>query len=51
MWINDSEQQVATADCARVIQLNLFERRSLNGLLMPDQPDFKISESQMRLAP
>jgi len=34
----------------RVIQLNLFERRSLKAILMPDPPDHKKSEPQMRLA-
>lgn len=33
----------------RVIQLNLFERRSLKNILIPDPPD-KKSEPQMRLA-
>jgi hypothetical protein len=34
----------------RVIQLNLFERRSLKAILIPDPPDHKKSEPQMRLA-
>lgn len=34
----------------RVIQLNLFERRSLKNILIPDPPDHKKSEPQMRLA-
>lgn len=34
----------------RVIQLNLFERRSLKNILMPDPPDHKKREPQMRLA-
>ena len=34
----------------RVIQLNLFDRRSLKSILMPDPPDHKKSEPQMRLA-
>lgn len=34
----------------RVIQLNLFERRSLRDILDPDPPRHKKSEPQMRLA-
>lgn len=34
----------------RVIQLNLFERRSLKKILIPDPPNHKNSEPQMRLA-
>lgn len=34
----------------RVIQLNLFESRSLKSILMPDPPDHKKSDPQMRLA-
>jgi putative transposase len=34
----------------RVIQLNLFERRSLKSILIPDPPDHKKNEPQMRLA-
>lgn len=34
----------------RVIQLNLFERKSLKDILMPDPPIPKKSEPQMRLA-
>lgn len=34
----------------RVIQLDLFERRSLKSILIPDPPDHKKSEAQMRLA-
>ena len=34
----------------RVIQLNLFDRRSLKNILIPDPPDHKKSEPQMRLA-
>ena len=34
----------------RVIQLNLFERRRLKDILIPDPPDHKKSEPQMRLA-
>jgi putative transposase len=34
----------------RVIQLNLFERRSLSEILKPDPPRHKKSEPQMRLA-
>lgn len=34
----------------RVIQLNLFERRSLTSILIPDPPDHKKSEPQLRLA-
>lgn len=34
----------------RVIQLNLFERRSLKDILIPAPPDHKKSEPQMRLA-
>jgi hypothetical protein len=34
----------------RVIQLNLFERRSLREILDPDPPGHKKSEPQMRLA-
>ena len=34
----------------RVIQLNLFERRTLKSILIPDPPDHKKSEPQMRLA-
>lgn len=34
----------------RVIQLNLFERRSLKAILIPDPPSYKKSEPQMRLA-
>lgn len=33
----------------RVIQLNLFERKSLKDILMPDPPDPKKNEPQMRL--
>jgi len=34
----------------RVIKLNLFERRSLKSILIPDPPDHKKSEPQIRLA-
>ena len=34
----------------RVIQLNLFDCRSLKSILMPDSPDHKKSEPQMKLA-
>lgn len=34
----------------RVIQLSLFERRSLKSILIPDPPNNKKSEPQMRLA-
>lgn len=34
----------------RVIQLNLFDRRRLKNILMPDPPDHKKSEPQMKLA-
>ena len=34
----------------RVIQLNLFERKSLKDILIPDPPIHKKSEPQMRLA-
>ncbi len=34
----------------RVIQLNLFERRSLLDILKPDPPRHKKSEPQMRFA-
>lgn len=34
----------------RIVQLNLFERRSLNEILNPDPPRHKKSEPQMRFA-